>query len=60
MRNPALALLLAQVNFPTYNVLPAVFGYLIACALAAAIPKRASGPHGSETRTLDAGSEVRA
>lgn len=60
MRNPALALLLAQVNFPTLNVLPAVVGYLVACFLAAAIYKRASEPHGSEPGALDASHEVRA
>ncbi len=60
MRNPALALLLAHVNFPTLNVLPTVMGYVIACALAAVIYRRASGPEGSETRPFDASREVRA
>jgi BASS family bile acid:Na+ symporter len=60
MRNPALALLLAHVNFPALNVLPTVMGYVIACALAAAIYKRASGARGSETRSLGVSSEVNA
>jgi BASS family bile acid:Na+ symporter len=48
MRNPALALLIAQVNFPTLNVLPTVMGYLIACALAAKIYRRATEREGGE------------
>jgi predicted Na+-dependent transporter len=60
MRNPALALLIAQVNFPSLNVLPAVVGYLIACAFAAALYRRASEPHRSTPGAFDANNEVRA